>query len=118
MYNNYAMVLLTRVIDIVVSDAIPSYPPDQHGNPVTAVQCDESVTVGMIYNAETGEFSEPPEPTPRPKTPTQTDRIEESQLVIMEAIADQYEQGLANRLDDQEVQATIFETILELGGNV
>lgn len=111
----YAMILLTRVIDIVTSDTIPSYPPDQHGNPVTAVQCDESVTVGMIYNAETGEFSEP---TPRPKVPTQADRIEESQLVIMEAIADQYEQSLANRLDDQEVQATIFETILELGGNV
>lgn len=114
----YAMILLSRVIDIVTSDTIPSYPPDQHGNPVTAVQCDESVTVGMIYNAETGEFSEPPEPTPTPKVPTQADRIEESQLVIMEAIADQYEQGLANRLDDQEVQATIFETILELGGNV
>ena len=114
----YAMILLKRVIDIVTSDTIPSYPPDQHGNPVTAVQCDESVTVGMIYNAETGEFTEPPKPTPKPKVPTQLDRIEESQLTIMEAMADQYEQSLANRLDDQEVQATIFETILELGGNV
>lgn len=114
----YAMILLSRVIDIVISDAVPSYPPDQHGNPVTAVQCDESVTVGMIYNAETGEFTEPPEPTPIPRVPTQLDRIEESQLVIMEAIADQYEQGLTNRLDDMEVQATIYEAILEMGGNV
>lgn len=112
----YAMVLLTRVIDIVTSDTIPSYPPDQHGNPVTAVQCDENITVGMIYNAETGEFTELPELEPIPKEPTQADRIEESQLVIMEAIADQYEQSLANRLDDMEVQATIYETLLEMGG--
>lgn len=114
----FAMVLKNKVINIVNSDTIPNYPPDQHGNTVTAVQCDESVTVGMIYNAETGEFTEPPEPTPIPKTPTQLDRIEESQLTIMEAMADQYEQSLSNRLDDMEVQATIFETILELGGNV
>ena len=114
----YAMVLKTRVIDLITADTAPVYPPDQHGNLVTAVQCDDSVRVGMIYNAETGEFTEPPEPTPIPKTPTQLDRIEESQLTIMEAMADQYEQSLANRLDDQEVQATIFETILELGGNV
>ena len=44
-----------------------------------------------------------------------TDKISEAQLTIMEAIADQYEQNLENRLNDQEVQATIYETILALG---
>lgn len=44
-----------------------------------------------------------------------TDKISEAQLTIMGAIADQYEQNLENRLNDQEVQATIYETILALG---
>lgn len=95
--KRYAMILLTRVIDIVTSDTIPSYPPDQHGNPVIAIQCDESVTVGMIYNAETGEFTEPPEPTPTPKELTQADRIEENQIAIMEALATIYELNIANQ---------------------
>lgn len=49
--------------------------------------------------------------------PTQADRIEESQLVLMEAVASMYEESLENRLNDQEVQATIYETLLEMGGN-
>lgn len=50
--------------------------------------------------------------------PTQLDRIEEQQLIIMTAQADQYEQNLENRLNDMEVQATMYEAILELGGNI
>lgn len=114
--KKYAMILKKYVIDIVYAETIPNYPPDIDGNPVTAIECTESVTIGMIYNPETGEFTESPEVAPR--IPTQSDRIEESQLVIMEAIADQYEQGLENRLNDMEVQATIFESILELGGGM
>lgn len=50
--------------------------------------------------------------------PTQLDRIEEQQLILMEAQAEQYEQNLENRLNDIEVQATLYEAILALGGEV
>lgn len=70
----YAMVLKNRVIDIIESNIIPYYPPDAQGNPVIAFECDETVEVGMIYNEETGEFTEYIPPTP---TPSQLDRIEE-----------------------------------------
>ena len=45
---------------------------------MTAIPCDDTVTLGMIYDPETGTFSEyiPPEPMPEPK-PSQLDRIEE-----------------------------------------
>lgn len=58
------------------------------------------------------------EPDPTPTEPTQLDRIEEQQLILMEAQAEQYEQGLENRLNDMEVQATMYEAILALGGEV
>lgn len=47
----------------------PYYPPDPLGNPVTAIPCDDTVTLGMIYDSETGTFSEytPPEPEPTPE---------------------------------------------------
>ncbi len=50
--------------------------------------------------------------------PSQLDEIQEQQLIIMTAQADQYEQSLSNRLNDMEVQATLYEAILSLGGNV
>lgn len=68
------MVLLNRVIDIKTSDIVPYYPPDAQGNPVTTIECDETVELGMIYNEETGEFTEYIPPTP---VPSQLDRIEE-----------------------------------------
>ncbi len=70
----YAMVLKNRVIDIKTSDIVPCYPPDEQGNPVTAIECDDNVILGMIYNEETGEFTEYIPPAP---VPTQLDRIEE-----------------------------------------
>lgn len=70
----YAMVLLNRVIDIVEKETEPSWPSDPQGNPVTAIECDETVTLGMIYDPETGEFSEY---IPPAYVPTQLDRIEE-----------------------------------------
>ena len=75
--KTYAMILQNRVIDVLKDrETEPYYPPDPSGNPVTAIPCDETVTLGMIYNSETGTFSEytPPEPEPQP---TQLDRIEE-----------------------------------------
>lgn len=62
------------------------------------------------YEFETPEIIEP--------EPTQLDIIQEQQLIIMTAQADQYEQNLENRLNDMEVQATLYEAILELGGNI
>lgn len=77
--KTYAMILQNRVIDVLKDqETEPYYPPDPSGNPVTAIPCDDTVTLGMIYNSETGTFSEytPPEPEPEPQ-PTQLDRIEE-----------------------------------------
>lgn len=79
--KTYAMILQNRVIDVLKNqETEPYYPPDPSGNPVTAIPCDDTVTLGMIYDPETGTFSEyippEPEPTPEPK-PTQLDRIEE-----------------------------------------
>ena len=114
----YAMILLNNVIGVLESDTPPSWPPDPQGNPVTTVECDESVELGMVYDPETGEFSEY---IPAPYIPTQLDKIEEqvysnneSNLIIMEAVADQYEQTEEYRLNDMEVQATIFESVLAL----
>ena len=55
-----------------------------------------------------------PEPESQPLT--QLDEISNTQLTIMEAMADQYEQNLQNQLTNMEVQATIYETLLEQGG--
>ena len=59
-------------------------------------------------------------PQPEPE-PTQLDKIEEqvnsnndNDIIIMEAMADQYEQTEEYRLNDMEVQATIFESVLAL----
>lgn len=80
--KTYAMILQNRVIDVLKDrETEPYYPPDPSGNPVTAIPCDDTVTLGMVYDPETGAFSEytPPEPEPTPEPqPTQLDRIEES----------------------------------------
>ena len=79
--KNYAMILQNRVIDVLKNQEVePYYPPDPSGNPVTAIPCDDTVTLGMLYDSETGTFSEytPPEPEPIPEPkPSQLDRIEE-----------------------------------------
>lgn len=68
---------------------------------------------GKVYSVADGMFEIEPEPVPDPQ-PTQSDRIEENQLILMEAMAEQYEESLENRLNDQEVQAIIYETLLEM----
>lgn len=79
--KTYAMILQNRVIGVLKNrETEPYYPPDPSGNPVTAIPCDDTVMLGMIYDPETGTFSEytPPEPEPMPEPqPTQLDRIEE-----------------------------------------
>lgn len=77
--KTYAMILQNRVIGVLKNqETEPHWPPDPSGNPVTAIPCDDTVMLGMIYDPETGTFSEytPPEPMPEPQ-PTQLDRIEE-----------------------------------------
>lgn len=84
----YAMILKNRVIDIRHSETEPHYPPDPERNPVTAVPCDETVEIGMIYDAETGEFHEyiPPKPEPIPEPPL----TEQEQLAIDNALNLEY----------------------------
>ena len=69
------------------------------------------------YKEITGEEYVAPE-----KVPTDAELMmaatQETQLIMMEAMADQYEEGLERDLNNMEVQATIYEAILELGGNV
>lgn len=55
----YAMVLKNRVIDVLeAQENPPIYPPDKKGNPVTAISCDDTVAVGMLYDSKSGEFSQ------------------------------------------------------------
>ena len=54
-----------------------------------------------------------PEQTPEP---TQLDLIEQTQLTIMESMADQYEEALERELVSMEVQATIYEELIALKG--
>lgn len=81
--KNYAMLSKNRVIGVLLNqETEPEWGPTPDGSPVTAIPCDDTVTLGMIYNSETGTFSEytPPKPEPEPEPepqPTQLDRIEE-----------------------------------------
>ncbi len=68
----YAMIVNSRVVDIVVSETLPNYPKTPDGKQVIAVKCGEEVKIGMYYNAVDNTFSiEFPEPEP-----TQLDRME------------------------------------------
>ena len=117
----FAMICNDRVIEVLYDlEVAPVWPPDPAGNPVTSVECSAEATRDWSYNPETGEVYEPeiPEYIEPEQEPSKLDTIEESQLVIMEAIAEQYEENEARYIDQLEVQATIYETILELGGIV
>lgn len=117
--STYAMICENRVIEVLYGlEVAPEWPPNLSGNPVTAVECDDNVQRGWIYNPETGEIIEPvfSEPEELPE-PSKFDTIEESQLTIMEALADQYEENEERYLNNLEIQATIYEAILEQGGN-
>ena len=111
--KKWAIIIDGYVMEFKFTDEKPKYPPDTKGNEVLSVECDDTVKLGMFYENGTFLWKEneltPPEPT-------QLDRIEEQQLILMEAQAEQYEQDLENRLNDMEVQATIYEAVLSLGG--
>ena len=111
-----AMVSQSRVIDIIECDYIPTFGNTADGYPVTAVPCDDTIVIGMLYDPETNTFSEYLPSKPESRQPTQLDNIQAAQLTIMAAVADQYEESLEKELRNMEVQATIYEAILELGG--
>ncbi len=56
--KKYAMILLGKVIGIEESETKPVWGNDPEGNIVTAIECDDAVSVGMVYCKETAEFSE------------------------------------------------------------
>lgn len=117
----FAMICNNRVIEVLYDlEVAPVWPPDQLGNPVTAVECSAEATRDWSYNPETGEVYEPevPEYIDPEQEPSKLDTIEESQLIIMEALAEQYELNEERHIDDLEIKAEIYEAILELGGNV
>lgn len=97
----------------VISDMGKVEVSDKHLIPIEVY---DTSLIGKKYNK--GAWKVVPQPEPQP---SQLDRIEESSttvnnnsLILMEAMAEQYEQGLTNRLNDMEVQATIYEAVLEL----
>ena len=118
----YAVVLRSNVIDII--EQLCEYPPDQHGNTVDLVEIPigQDVQIGMVYHQ--GEFYSQQRPlSASEEIMIQLDEIkqeyahvEEAQLMMMEAMADQYEQGLEQDLINMEVQATIYEAVMALGG--
>lgn len=115
----YAMICNNRVIEVLTNQKVePQWPPDPEGNSVIAITCNDAVQKGMVYDPTTGVFSDYVEPEPIIPEPTQLDTIEESQLIIMEALAEQYELNEERYIDDLEIKAEIYEAILEMGGNV
>lgn len=52
--KKYAMILNNLVINIVENDVPPIYPPDSKGNIVIAIECDDTIELGMGYYADTG----------------------------------------------------------------
>lgn len=83
--------IYAKVVKGVVTEIIPEFDPDFPGIPVgerypadvvkklVAVEDEESVHVGMLYNAETGEFSEP-EP-PKPSAPVSLEELKQDKII-------------------------------------
>jgi hypothetical protein len=57
-----------------------------------------------------------PEPIPETIVEPTNSEIAQTQLTMMEAMADQYEQNLKSQITSMEVQATIYETLLDIQG--
>lgn len=78
---------------------------------------EEKTGFSVVYKYEKGEITAEYEKSPQAEK-TIEEKLEENQLALMEAVASQYEEQLENRINDMEVQATIYETLLEMqGGN-
>lgn len=82
--KKFAMILDSEVIDIAFSSSAPMYPPDAYGRPVIAVEFEDNVEIGMLY--EGGVFREPSEPDVS-TTETQLDRIEKAVATSQKEVA-------------------------------
>lgn len=77
---------------------------------------DFDLTNKKYVNGEWVEYI--PEPEPEQEYQPTDAEIAQTQLTMMEAMADQYEQNLQSQLTNMEVQATIYESLLDIqGGN-
>lgn len=109
----YAMILDNVVIDVLHNIAYePQYPPTQTGLTITAVECEETVRVNMLY--VNGVFIDPVQPETE-SSPQY--RPTKGELAIMETQATIYEELNASMLASAEATAEIYETILLMGGN-
>ncbi len=108
----YAMIMLERVIDTIEADEPPQWGPSPEGDEVTAVGCDETIHIGMLYVG--GVFVDPEVPKPDPPKPYSPTTAE---LAIMETQATIYEEMTASALASAEATAEIYEAILLMGGN-
>lgn len=107
----YAGIVNGTVIIIDEINEKPVYPPTNDGLKVITMECDDTVQVGdkVVDGKIIGTYNPKPEPS-------QLAKLEENQLALMEAVADQYEEHIENRINDMEVQASIYEAVLALGG--
>ena len=71
---------------------------------------DNPLVMGMYYR-DGAWVAEQPEPES-----TQLDNIEQVQLTMMEAMADQYEESQERELTNMDVLATMYEEILSIKG--
>lgn len=83
----YAMVNNNNVIEVLNSQIIkPKWPCCPDGSQVIAIECDETVKIGMVYNPEIDKFIENIHPIEN-YVPSQLDRIESMILKSQEQIA-------------------------------
>ena len=74
--KKYAMVLQDRVIDIVVKDFPPVYPPTPEGYQITAMICDDTVQVGdAVVDGKI--IGTAPEPATEPTNQDIMDKLDE-----------------------------------------
>lgn len=69
----------------------------------------DTTLIGKKYNE--GVWEDIPKPDPEPAPKSDTEKIQDNQLSIMEAMADQYEQQQGTNLNVYDVLATIYETV-------
>lgn len=127
----YALILNEKVFEIIESDTKPEFGPTPDLTPIFVVECGEQDVIDKFYNFETQEFythiieeeeliSDRPEkdyllyPQEPVNKPSQLDNIEKNQMIIMDAIATQYEENVENQIIQMDVLATIYEMGLEL----
>ena len=105
--KRYAAILLNRVINIEKAEETPQYPPDQEGNKVTAMECDDTVQIGdkVIDGMIVGTYV-PKEPEPS-----------ETELIQAEILLNQAE-IIAKQKEHDEVLAELLLGQQEVAKNV